>query len=75
MTAPDERVVTSTTSIVLQSLNNIQREIEDLRNLLGEKPIVRRSLRGLWRGVEISDDDIDEAKRSWMKNVDDFDNN
>jgi hypothetical protein len=75
MTAPDERAVTSTTSIVLRSLDNIQREIEDLRNLLGEKPVVRRSLRGLWRGVEISDDDIDEAKRSWMKNVDDFDNN
>jgi hypothetical protein len=67
-----DRIVDSSTSIVLQSLSNIQQEIEDLRKLLGEKPKVRRSLRGLWRGVEISDDDIEEAKKAWMKNVDDF---
>lgn len=75
MKAPKERLVTSTTSIVLQSLDNIQREIEDLRKLLGDKPIVQRSLRGLWRGADIPDEDIDEVKRSWMKNVDDFENN
>ena len=75
MKAPKERLVTSTTSIVLQSLDNIQREIEDLRKLLGDKPKVQRSLRGLWRGADISDEDIDEVKRSWMKNVDDFENN
>lgn len=74
MNAPEEQALGSTASIVLRSLDNIEREIEDLRRLLDDKPIIRRSLRGVWRGATISDEDIDGAKRAWMKHVDDFDN-
>jgi len=74
MTTEGKPVVNSTQSIVLESLNHIQREIEELQKLLGNEPVVRRSLRGLWEGVEFSDEDIEEAKHSWMKKIDDFEN-
>jgi hypothetical protein len=64
--------VNSSTHIVLTSLDNIEREIRDLKRLLGEKPEVRRSLRGIWRGMQITDEDIEEAKHSWMKKIDEF---
>lgn len=72
MVSGKERVVDSSTSLVLQSLENIHQEIEDLRRLIGEKPKVRRSLRGLLRGMEISDEAIEEAKHSWTKKIDAF---
>ena len=74
MTSRDTSTVSSTTRIVLQSLRNIQREIEELQSLLGEERPATPSLRGVWRGVPNTDEDLEEAKHSWMKAVDDFDN-
>jgi hypothetical protein len=64
--------VNSSKHIVLISLDNIEREIRDLKRLLGDKPGVRRSMRGIWRGMPVTDQDIEEAKQSWMKKVDEF---
>jgi hypothetical protein len=62
--------VNSSKHIVLTSLDNIEREIRDLKRLLGDKPGARRSLRGIWRGMQISDQDIEEAKHSWTAGAD-----
>jgi hypothetical protein len=41
----------------------IARELEPL------EPVPRKSLRGLWRGLDISDRDIDEARcEMWAEN-------
>ena len=37
-----------------------------------EAPVSAQSLQGIWEGAEITDEDIEEAKRSWDKAVDDF---
>ncbi len=47
----------------------IQRVAPDIeRELVAVKPVRRRSLRGLWRGLDISEEDIAEARRGMWGN-------
>ena len=61
------------TTIILASLDAMERQIEQLRNLLGEPKVPVSSLAGIWAGAEITDEDIEDAKRSWTKAADDSD--
>lgn len=62
----------ATEAYVLKRIEMIEQELEQLKKLLlknGElKPV---SLWGLWRDVDISDEEIEEAKRSLFKGIDD----
>lgn len=58
----------SKSSYVAMRLEAIQKELEMLRRSLeapGEQKIVK--LEGLWKGVEITEEDLEEAKRSLFK--------
>lgn len=47
-------------------IERIAPEIE--RDLKASKPATRRSLRGLWRGLDLNEDAISEARREvWAK--------
>jgi|FaiFalDrversion2_1042247.scaffolds.fasta_scaffold10750_3 hypothetical protein len=49
-------------------LQAIERELEMVRrSLLGERKAIK--LEGLWEGVEISEEDLEQAKRSLFKEV------
>jgi CMP-2-keto-3-deoxyoctulosonic acid synthetase len=49
----------------------MQRELELLKKSL-EKPEKVESIEGLWKGVEITEEDIKEAKESLFKGVHEF---
>ena len=58
-------------SIILASLESIEREIADLKKLIREPKQSKGSLRGMWKGATITDEDIAEAKRSVFKAIHD----
>ncbi len=56
------------TAYVLTRLEAIEQEIEEIRKLLAAEPEQPRpSLYGILKGLEISDEDIEAAKRSLFK--------
>jgi len=58
---------------VIIRLEAIQKELEMLRRLL--EPIEEQKtakLEGLWKGVEITEGDLDEAERSLFKGAYEF---
>lgn len=59
----------TTNDYVLKRLEMIEAEIAELKRLLGAKPSKRRkvTLEGIWKGADITDDDIEEAKQSLFK--------
>jgi len=62
------------TTLIVQRIEGIRRELEQIKRLLlahEKEPQV--SLYGLWAGANISDEDIEEAKRSWHKEVEALD--
>ena len=59
--------------IRLQNLQRELREIEKLISLKDQKSGGKTRLRGLWRGVDISEDDIREAKKSLFKDFSETD--
>lgn len=52
---------------VIARLEALERELEALRRLLTEQDRKSIKLEGLWKGVEISEGDLDEAQRSLFK--------
>lgn len=57
---------------VLARIQSIQDELEDLRKVLtcqvqgqGRKT----KLKGLWKGIEVTDEDLEEAKRAVFKDA------
>ena len=63
----------SKSSYVIIRLEAIQKELEMLRRLL--EPIEEQKtakLEGLWKGVEITEGDLDEAERSLFKGAYEF---
>jgi len=61
---------------ILARLQTIQRELEELRTLLAHEihgPPSRVKLRGLWKGVEITEDEVREAERAVFKDAYDDD--
>ena len=60
--------MSSESNYVTARLEAIQRELEMLRRSL-EEPEKRKAIKleGLWKGVEITEEDIEEVKRSFFK--------
>jgi len=58
-------------STILERLEALQREIEDIKKMIKaeQKPT---TLRGILKGINISDEDIEQAKRSWDRELDDI---
>jgi len=58
---------------IIQSLEKIEAEILAIKEKLKakSKPV---KLEGIWKGLEISDEDIVEAKRAIFKDAYNFDN-
>lgn len=58
---------------IVQELEKIESEIHNLKVKLKaqSKPL---KLEGIWKGIEISEEDIDEAKKSLFKTAYNFEN-
>ena len=54
---------------IVQRIEMIQEELEQLRKLLVEEEPSGVSLRGIWKGVDITNEEIEEAKRSLFKGI------
>jgi hypothetical protein len=54
---------------VIKRLEVMEAELVQLRRLLSAKPTVEPpvTLRGIWKGADVTDEDIEEAKRSLFK--------
>lgn len=48
---------------LLDKVRLIERVAPQIKRELAQKPVRRKSLRGLWRGVDISESDITEVRR------------
>jgi hypothetical protein len=57
-----------TEAYLIKRIEMLQEELESLKRAVlkqgAEKPV---QIRGIWKGVDISDDDIEEARTSWFK--------
>ena len=55
--------------IVIKRLEVIEAELAQLRRLLAARPTSEPpvTLEGIWKGADITDEDIEEAKRSLFK--------
>lgn len=63
-----------TTEYVIARIQAIEQELADLKKALSseiENP-KKIKLKGLWKGIDISDDDIEEAKHAVFKDAYDF---
>ncbi|MBI4284340.1 MAG: hypothetical protein HY670_00350 [Chloroflexi bacterium] len=59
--------MTSETYLV-KRIEMMQEELERLKRTILRKGLVQPAvLRGIWRGIDFSDEEIEEAKRSWVK--------
>ncbi len=61
-------------SYVVTRLEAIQQELELLKSSLEEEPKAI-ALEGLWKGIEITEEDIEAAKRSLFKEAYEFEAN
>jgi peptidoglycan hydrolase CwlO-like protein len=53
---------------VLARIEAIQQELEELRNHI-EGPKREVKLKGLWKGIDVSEEDIEEAKQAVFKDA------
>ena len=54
---------------IVKRIEMIQEELEQLKKLLVEEEPSGVSLRGIWKGADITDKEIEEAKRSLFKGI------
>jgi hypothetical protein len=63
----------NTRTALLTRVELLEREIEEIkRRLLASAKPEPVSLRGIWKGINISDEDIEAAKRSIFRDLDDI---
>ena len=56
----------------LERLDQLEHELAELRErLLGDRKVEMKPLEGLWKGLQFSEEEINEAKTSWLKRDDD----
>ena len=53
---------------VLARIEAIQQDLDHLRNYM-ENPKRKVKLKGLWKGTNVSEEDIEEAKRAVFKDA------
>jgi len=64
-----------TSSYVLARIDAIQQELEQLKRTLSclvEGKKRKTKLKGLWKGVEVTEEEIEEAKRAVFKDAYEF---
>ncbi len=49
---------------IIKRIEMIQEELEELKKLLSAEKRENVSLAGIWEGIDITDEEIEEAKRS-----------
>jgi hypothetical protein len=57
-----------TSEYVLARIQAIEQELEELRNHI-ESPKRKIKLKGLWKGVNVSEEDIEEAKQAVFRDA------
>ena len=62
-------------SLILAKIERIEGELQEVKRMVAEDGGENVNLEGIWEGVDISDEEIEEAKRSLFKsaNSDDWD--
>ena len=57
-----------TDTYLLKRIEMLQEELDALKRVIINKTKKEKvTLRGIWKGVDITDEEIEEAKSSWMK--------
>jgi len=62
-------------SYVLSRIGSIQQELEQLKRALANQLGVKKQktkLKGLWKGIKVEEEDIQEAKRALFRNAHNF---
>ena len=54
---------------IIARIEAIEAELRRLRQFMSHDLTNKTTLRGIWQGVDISDDQIEDAKRSLFKGV------
>jgi hypothetical protein len=54
---------------VVKRIEKVQRELEEIKDLVSKGNGQNITLLGLWEGVDFSDEEIEEAKRSLFKGI------
>ena len=68
-----DRRMYATNSALLTRLELIEKEIAELKKkLLQEVSGPRVTLKGIWKGMEITEQDFEDAKRSLFREIDDI---
>lgn len=58
----------ATETYLLKRIEMMQEELERLKRTILKKGVERpTTLRGIWRGIDFSDEEIEEATHSWLK--------
>jgi len=57
-----------TDNYVVKRIEMLQEELDSLKRTV-HKALKRKKvkIRGIWKGIDISDEEIDKAKTSWLK--------
>ena len=60
-------------SVLLTRIELLEREIAEIKQkLMQEERPGQIRLRGMWKGLDVTDEDFEEAKRSLFPDLDDF---
>ena len=60
-------------SVLLTRIELLEREIAEIKQkLMQEERPGQVRLRGMWKGLDVTDEDFEEAKRSLFPDVDDI---
>ncbi|MBC6423195.1 MAG: hypothetical protein GDA38_18010 [Hormoscilla sp. SP12CHS1] len=58
---------------ILLRIKSIQRELDELRKILERqvegKPLRQTKIKGLWAGLEVTDEELEEAKREVFRDA------
>ena len=61
---------TKVTSYVVARIDATQQELEQLRKTLTHQAVGRKTkLKGLWKGIEVTEEDIAKAKKSVFRDA------
>ena len=56
-------------SLILAKIERIEEELQEVKRMVADDSRENVNLEGIWEGVDISDEDIEEAKRSLFKGI------
>ncbi len=55
---------------IVRRIEMIERDLDEVKRLVSSGEGGNIALRGIWRGMDIPDEDVEEAKRSLFKGID-----